>query len=91
MPIANWKEAEWHNIVTTWDGQVISFFADGKLLGQNAYTGHIELGRDAKLFVGGTEEGTAAPGLVSDVRVRDQPLTLDDVARRFAAGLPGHQ
>jgi len=89
MPIADWNAGDWHQVVTTWDGHVISFFIDGKLIGQNAYNGQIELPPDPKLLVGtNAPEQAVAPGLVAGVRVQNRPLTPDAVSRRFEGSKP---
>ena len=89
MPIAGWNPGDWHQVVTTWDGRVISFFVDGRLVGQNAYEGQIELPRNPRLYVGTNAPGEpVAPGLVADVRVQNRPLTGDAVSRRFEESRP---
>src|SRR2546427_683231 len=92
MPITNWTPNDWHQVATTWDGHVISFFVDGALIGQNAYEGQIDLPRDPKLFVGTNgAEGSVAPGRLAGVQVGNQPLTADAVSRRFALSRPAEQ
>jgi len=89
MPIAEWNPGEWHQVVTTWDGHVISFFADGRLVGQNAYEGQIELPPNPRLYVGtNAPEAPAAPGFVTDVNVQRRPLTPDAVSHRFEQSKP---
>ena len=89
MPIADWNPGDWHQVVTTWDGHVISFFVDGRQVGQNAYDGQIELPRNPRLYVGTNAPGEpVAPGLVADVRVQNRPLTGDAVSRRFEESRP---
>ena len=92
MPITNWTPNDWHQVATTWDGHVISFFVDGALIGQNAYEGQIDLPRDPKLFVGtnGADQAVA-PGRLAGVQVGNQPLTADAVSRRFALSRPAEQ
>ncbi len=92
MPITNWTSNDWHQVATTWDGHVISFFVDGALIGQNAYEGQIDLPRDPKLFVGtnGADQAVA-PGRLAVVQVGNQPLTADAISRRFALSRPAEQ
>ena len=79
--IDGWQPGEKHLVTATWgqpgpDGQSqASFYVDGKLVGQQSYTGKFEAGNDVPLNIGSDYgDGQTVPGVLSNFKIYKQAL-----------------
>src|SRR5207244_13108541 len=84
-PIGDWKQGEWHQITTTWNGTEYALYIDGQLITQMSHNGFVNLPSGTQLYVGSNypEGQPGAPGKIGQVDVRNRPLTPGEVANQF--------
>jgi len=88
-PITDWKQGEWHQITTTWNGTEYALYIDGRLIMQMSHDGPVDLPSGTKLYIGSNypEGQPGAPGKIGQVDLRNRPLTPGEVANQFLASL----
>ncbi len=94
--IADWTQGDWHQVAMSWgepaaNGQRMAMlFVDGKVAGQLAYNGALDLTSGMPLYIGSNYAGQrpVAPGVLSTVQVSAQGASPADIAARFQAAQP---
>lgn len=92
--IDGWQPSgEKHLVTATWgqpgaDGQsLVSFYVDGKLAGQQSYSGEFEAGQNLPLNIGSAYgDAPAVPGVFSNFRIYTQALTSQQLGQMHVAG-----
>lgn len=85
VPIASWKDGEWHAVTTTWSGNSYALYVDGQLVSSKSGAGRVELTPDTTLTVGSNypESRPIAPGTIARVDVRNRPLGPGEIANAY--------
>ena len=88
-PITDWKQGEWHQITTTWNGTEYALYVDGQLITQMSHDGFVDVPSGTKLYIGSNypEGRSVAPGTIGRVDLRNRPLTPGEVANQFLVSL----
>jgi Concanavalin A-like lectin/glucanases superfamily len=86
VDIHNWAPGEDHSVTATWGDAVMSVYVDGKLAGQQTYSGELALSEGLPMFLG-SNPGSHVPGAdatLQNFKVYNRPLTPNEVAAQFA-------
>jgi hypothetical protein len=77
-----WQPNEWHQVTATWGDSVQSFYVDGHLVGQQTYTGQLDVRTGTPLYIGSDlpRGGPSAGGAISNFQVYRTPLGPDAVS-----------
>src|SRR5262249_23690214 len=51
-PIGEWKQGEWHQVTSTWNGGQFALFLDGQLVSRTQHDGAIDLPPGTRLDIG---------------------------------------
>jgi hypothetical protein len=86
-PLTDWKQGEWHQITTTWDGTEYALYVDGQLVTQMTHDGFVDVPSGTKLYIGSNEGRSVTPGTIGQVDLRNRPLTPGEVANQFLVSL----
>lgn len=84
-PIAHWNRGEWHHVAASWNGNQLSLYVDGELVGRRMGHGPFDVRGDGALRIGSdhADDRPVAPGLIGRIDVRNRPLDDDEVARDY--------
>ena len=78
---------QWHMIASTFDGEVIATFLDGKLINENEQSDPVFVEQGA-LGIGGTADGGSLfNGWIDDLRFYDVALSASDVKKAYGNGM----
>ena len=81
----------WNHVAITYDGSTQNTYANGKLVGTWSLPGSICDSSDP-LYIGSwVGGGEFFNGKIDDVRIYTTALTLGQIQKLYAEGLPGHQ
>jgi hypothetical protein len=84
--VESWQPGEQHLVSATWGGGQVTFYVDGKLAGQQPYSGQLEVGNNVPLTIGSDYVDAATlPGRFSQFHMYKRPLTQEEVAAQAAA------
>ncbi len=79
--IADWEPGETHQVTVTWDGRVMSLYADGKLAAQQQYTKPFEATPGSPVYVGtAPQSAPVASGFITKVQLFSKALSPSDIA-----------
>jgi hypothetical protein len=85
--ITDWKPGEWHQVAGSWDGHAVALYVDGGLVRQAEIDTPVVLPDGPRMRLGSDFPSyrPIAVGVVGGVRVNEQPLSADEVRKRFVA------
>jgi hypothetical protein len=83
FPLDAWQPGERHSITATWGEAATALYIDGRLVGQNTYSGQLEIAPGTPMYIGsrhGNYQGANAR--IENFKVYGRPLSADEVASR---------
>ncbi len=77
----NWAPGEWHHVAATWGDQITTLFVDGAPVGQDRYSGRLEIPPGTPLYVGSdVPQGTpGADAILRGIIVNERPLAPEEI------------
>lgn len=79
--IADWEPGQTHHVTATWDGRVMSLYADGKLAAQQRYTNPFETAPGSPVYVGtAPQSAPVASGFITELQLFGKALSPGDIA-----------
>lgn len=90
-PITEWQSGEWHQIATSWDGNVFQLYLDGELVREARFGSLFFVPEKTRMLLGSDfpEHRPIAPGVMGGLDVRNHPLSPNEAMRRYEAGAAG--
>ncbi|HRN86330.1 MAG TPA: fibronectin type III domain-containing protein [Candidatus Dojkabacteria bacterium] len=80
---------KWHNMVLVWDGTKFSAYINNVLYGEINYTGTLTI-NNANMGIGSTSGWAPAFGTISDFRIYNNSLDVNEVGYLYQSGLSTH-
>ncbi len=83
--IFEWQPGEWHYVLGTWNGPVMTLFVDGEQVTQGIRDGDLELPERPRLGIGSTSDGEVSPppGVIKDIRIYKRAIGPEEVSTHF--------
>jgi hypothetical protein len=80
--INNWQPGDQHLVTATWGDALTTLYVDGQKVGQQPYSGQLEVKPGTPLYIGSDYPGQqpGAQATLSQFQVYNRPLTGDEVA-----------
>jgi len=77
----------WHHCAATFDGRVIRVYLDGRQIGSLERSGSIVAGGTAPGCIGSSNGGECFQGLMDDLRIYQDALTVEQIGQLYRNGL----
>ncbi|MFQ5666498.1 MAG: LamG domain-containing protein [Candidatus Binatia bacterium] len=86
--IDNWEPGQQHKITATWGEALQSFYVDGHLIGQQTYSGTLDVQPGTPLHIGSDipNGGPSAGATISQFQVYNRALPPDQIGRLASRG-----
>lgn len=78
--IGGWQPGEQHLVTASWGQGAVAFYVDGQLVGQQPFTGHLDVPPQTPLDIGsGSSDVGGLPGVISNFRMYKRVLGANEI------------